>query len=83
MSQLTLTDSLIGYRVRTRLEVHEFFRRGRVFAMLWHEPTSETVTGRDSDSLAITVGRYGQGIFAQVRRFVIVDVNRDRHYVYA
>jgi hypothetical protein len=72
-----------GYRVRTAKEAHDFFRRGRVFAMLWAETASETLTRNATENTSITVGRFHENVFSQIRRFVVVDVNRGRHFVYA
>jgi hypothetical protein len=81
--QITLTDYLIEYRVRTAREALDFFRKGRVFEMLWGRYTSAIQAGCGTENTAITVHRYSQGIFSQVRRFVVVDVNRNRNFVYA
>ncbi|KAF3053010.1 hypothetical protein E8E11_010764 [Didymella keratinophila] len=73
------------YRVRTRAEAHQFFTKGRVLAMLWAETQSETSArnfGNGTENTAITVGRFGQGVFSQIRRFVVVRVNRKEHFVY-
>lgn len=71
--------------MRTRGEANQFFKIGRVFAMLWAEAASETMVRRagGTDNTAITVGRFGQNVFSQIRRFVIVQVNREAHFVYA
>jgi hypothetical protein len=77
---------LSGYRIRTRAEAHRFFTKGRVLSMLWAETLSETSArafGRGTDNTAITVGRFGQGVYSQIRRFVIVKVNRTEHFFYA
>jgi hypothetical protein len=83
MHQITLAYYLIGYRVRTAQEAPDFFRRGRVFAMLWAQSGSETLTRSASENSAITILRYAERIFTQVRRYVVIDVNRKRHFVYA
>jgi hypothetical protein len=83
-----LTDQ--GYRVRTRAEEHEFFRLGRVFAMLWSETAGGTNSANSVKSHGSNIynagtvqGRYGEEIPSQIRRFVIVRVNRSSHYVEA
>ncbi|KAF9696681.1 hypothetical protein EKO04_005267 [Ascochyta lentis] len=75
-----------GYRMRTRAEAHRFFQKGRVLAMLYAETQSETSARNfknGTDNTAITVGRFGQGVYSQIRRFVIVRVNRAEHFFYA
>lgn len=71
--------------MRTRAEANQFFKTGRVFAMLWAEAASETMARRNggTENTAITIGRFGQGVFSQIRRFVVVQVNREAHFVYA
>ncbi|KAH7378348.1 hypothetical protein BKA66DRAFT_421266 [Pyrenochaeta sp. MPI-SDFR-AT-0127] len=60
--------------------------------MLWAEPAGETIQARNPTensqvtvhpNPAITTGRYGQPIYSQIRRFVIVKVNRKQYFVYA
>jgi hypothetical protein len=52
--------------------------------MLWTETASQTLTARNgTENTNITTGKYGENIFSQIRRFVVVDVNRERHFVYA
>ncbi|KZM25422.1 uncharacterized protein EKO05_0000502 [Ascochyta rabiei] len=75
-----------SYRMRTRAEAHRFFQKGRVLAMLYAETQSETSARNyrnGTDNTAITVGRFGQGVFSQIRRFVIVKVKRAEHFFYA
>lgn len=71
--------------MRTRASAHSFFIMGRVFSMLWTETASATmqVARSGTENTAITVGRFGQGVYSQIRRFVVMKVNRDRHFVYA
>jgi hypothetical protein len=70
-------------------EAHQFFKKGRVFSILWSEPASETRTGhRNEDDMfteksAFTIGKHGEAIHQQIRRFVIVRVKRQQHFVYA
>ncbi|KAH7081319.1 kinase-like domain-containing protein [Paraphoma chrysanthemicola] len=68
------------YRMRTRDEAHRFFVKGRVFAMLWSETASPTMIGNRT---ALTVGRFGEGVYSQIRRFVVMRVNKQKHFVYA
>jgi hypothetical protein len=66
--------------MRTGREAREFFKRGRVFATLYTEPAGETAqssTWNDS----YTIVKYGQSVYTQIRRFVIVSVRRN--FVYA
>jgi hypothetical protein len=82
-----------SYRMRTGREAHQFFRKGRVFSMLWAEAASETAArsqvARDEDATVAqfknpyTVGRFGQTVYSQIRRFVIMRVKRKEHFVYA
>jgi hypothetical protein len=69
--------------MRTKAEAHRFFVQGRVFSMLWAETASATMARNGTENTAITVGRFGQGVFSQIRRFVIMKVNRQRHFIYA
>jgi hypothetical protein len=69
--------------MRTQAEAHSFFVQGRVFAMLWAETASATMVRNGTENTAITVGRFGESVYSQIRRFVVMKVNRDRHFVYA
>lgn len=69
--------------MRERAEAHKFFRTGRVFAMLWSEAASATMARNGTETSGITIGKFGEGIYSQIRRFIVVRVNRDRHFVYA
>jgi hypothetical protein len=71
--------------MRTRGEANRFFVKGRVFAMLWAETASATIqqARRGTENTAITTGRFGEQVFSQIRRFVVVRANKDRHFVYA
>jgi hypothetical protein len=71
--------------MRTKAEAHRFFVKGRVFAMLWAETASATMqlARHGTENTAITVGRFGEMVYSQIRRFVVVKVNRERHFVYA
>ncbi|KAH5441365.1 hypothetical protein HBI47_040230 [Parastagonospora nodorum] len=73
------------YRVRTAAEAHSFFVKGRVFAMLWSETAGATanLARNGTENTAITVGLFNQQVFSQIRRFVIMEVNREKHFVYA
>jgi hypothetical protein len=72
--------------VRTRADAHKFFVQGRVFSMLWSETagaTTRKAARNGTENTAITIGKFNQEIYCQIRRFVIVKVNRERHFVYA
>jgi hypothetical protein len=70
--------------MRTRAEASKFFVKGRVFAMLWAETASATMHQgrRGTENTAITVGRFGQQVYSQIRRFVVVKADKDRHFVH-
>ncbi|KAF1930299.1 uncharacterized protein M421DRAFT_418617 [Didymella exigua CBS 183.55] len=72
-----------SYRVRERREAHEFFKTGRVFAMLWAESASATMIRGGTENTAVTIGRFQEEVYSQIRRFVVVKVNRQRHFIYA
>lgn len=84
-----------SYYMRSGKEAHDFFKVGRVFAMLWAEAASETASrsqirfpSNATNNSDITVGpfvrgRFGQRVFSQIRRFVIVETQRRRHFVKA
>ncbi|CAI6332918.1 unnamed protein product [Periconia digitata] len=63
-----------SYRMRTGPEARQFFRIGRVFSMLYGEATSETEARSGSDNDAVTLARFGQRLYSQIRRFVVVSV---------
>lgn len=78
--------------MREKREAHEFFRTGRVFAMLWAESASATMSRGGTENTAVTVarfnpavtpGRFQEAVYSQIRRFVVVKVNRQRHFIYA
>jgi hypothetical protein len=92
----TLSLNVIGYTMKFGAEEHRFFKQGRVFAMLWTETAGETYRRRsrtDTDNSrmtelrypdpAISSGRFGQDVYSGIRRFVIVKVNREAHFVLA
>ncbi|PVI03968.1 hypothetical protein DM02DRAFT_651991 [Periconia macrospinosa] len=56
-----------SFRVRTGFEAWDFFKKGRLFSMLYGEAASSNVF------------RYGE--YPKIRRFVVVSVKKD--YVYA
>lgn len=70
-----------SYRMRTGHEAKHFFARGRVFSMLWSETASETYARAGTVNTAITVGRFGQNVYSQIRRFIVVKV--EHGFVYA
>lgn len=70
----------LGYFMRTGIQARDFFRLGRVFAMLYSETASATARIVDDDD-AFTVVRLGEHVHTQIRRFVVVKVKRN--FVYA
>jgi hypothetical protein len=85
-----------SYRMRTGREAHQFFKRGRVFSMLWAEAASETAARQANNgdgtvqqfhrtgyTQGYTQGRFGETVFSNIRRFVIMRVKRHDHFVYA
>lgn len=60
--------------MRTGSEAREFFKLGRVFAMLYTEPAGQTAT-RNND--AFSVVRFGESVYTQIRRFVVVSVRKN------
>ena len=61
--------------MRTGQEAREFFKVGKVFAMLYTETASDTSVQHPNDE-AYTVIRFGQSAHTNIRRFVVVDVRR-------
>ncbi|KAH7091468.1 hypothetical protein FB567DRAFT_436283 [Paraphoma chrysanthemicola] len=51
--------------------------------MLWAETASPTMVRNGTDVTAVTVGRFGENVYSQIRRFVVMQVNRQKHFVYA
>jgi hypothetical protein len=51
--------------------------------MLWAETASPTMARNGTENTAVTVGRFGENVYSQIRRFVILKVNRKSHFVYA
>jgi hypothetical protein len=66
--------------MRTGGEARQFFKKGRVFATLYTEPTGETAQP-DPWNDAYTTVKFGQSVFTQIRRFVVVSVRKN--FVYA
>ncbi|TID23475.1 hypothetical protein E2P81_ATG03046 [Venturia nashicola] len=69
---VTRTNSQLyqGYaRIRTN-KIPEFFVQGRVFSCPWPEPAGRVNTGNPTDMR--TYDRFGEAVFAEIRRFVIV-----------
>ena len=63
--------------MRTGRETHDFFKVGRVFAMLYTEYAGTTSTSpRDLDDAYTTV-RFAETVYSQIRRFVVVSVRRN------
>ncbi|KAF2260459.1 kinase-like protein [Lojkania enalia] len=67
-----------NYRMRPGAEAYHFFQKGKVFAVLFTQ-TSTDLAGPGNDS--ITIVKYGEKTFSQVRRFVVVEERRT--FVYA
>jgi len=61
--------------MRTGHEAREFFKVGKVFAMLYTETASDISVQRPNDE-AYTVVRFGQAAHTTIRRFVVVQVKR-------
>jgi hypothetical protein len=61
--------------MRTGSEARQFFKIGRVFAMLYTEPASGASRHNNND--AYTTVRFGAEAFTQIRRFVVVSVRRN------
>jgi hypothetical protein len=82
-----------SYRMRTGREAHEFYTVGRVFAMLWAEAASEAALRQKTEREAtvrsfvrndpLTPGRFGELVYSQIRRFVVVQVRRKDQFVKA
>lgn len=67
-----------SFRMRTGKEANEFFVEGRVFAMLHLQAASLQAMPYDEN---ITVVKYGEAAYAQIRHFIVVEVRRG--FVYA
>jgi hypothetical protein len=61
--------------MRTGGEARGFFKLGRVFAMLYTEPAGEGSRRGNND--AFTTVRFGEEVFSQIRRFVVVSVRKN------
>lgn len=61
--------------MRTGSQARQFFKRGRVFAMLYTEPTGGTAR-YDPGNDAYTTVRFGESVYTQIRRFVVVSVRK-------
>ena len=71
-------DSLdSSYRMRTGEQARQFFKIGRVFAMLYTEAAGVSSRRNTDNDDAFTVVRYGERVFTQIRRFVVVSVRRN------
>lgn len=66
--------------MRTGTEARQFFRRGRVFATLYTESAGETARPTHFND-AFTTVKYGEAVYTQIRRFVVVSVRKN--FVYA
>lgn len=80
-----------SYQMRTGREAHKFFKKGRVFSVLWAEAASETAarqalgdgTVQRFQGPGYSQGRFGETVYSNIRRFVIMRVKRHDHFVYA
>ncbi|KAF9736562.1 hypothetical protein PMIN04_011442 [Paraphaeosphaeria minitans] len=68
-----------SYRMWTGSEAYKFFRIGKVFSMLHVQAASESELKQVNDNISVI--KYGERAFSQIRRFVIVEVRRG--FVYA
>lgn len=66
--------------MRTGTQAKQFFKKGRVFATLYTEPTGRTAH-HDPGNEAYTTVRFGASVYTQIRRFVVVSVRTN--FVYA
>jgi hypothetical protein len=71
-----------GYYVRDGADCQQFFRKGRVFSMLWSEPAGST-SNYYGVSDAFSVVKFGETVFSNIRRFVVVRAPYDKGFVYA
>ncbi|KAL1644289.1 hypothetical protein SLS61_008892 [Didymella pomorum] len=69
-----------SYFMRTGSAAHAFWTVGRVFATLYTEAAGSTARLNGLDD-AISVVRFGEAVYSQIRRFVVVRVRRQ--FVYA
>ncbi|RFU31077.1 hypothetical protein B7463_g5255, partial [Scytalidium lignicola] len=63
----TTTQLDPSYQVRSK-DYKDFFRVGRVFSILWSEPTTANV----NDGHFVSEVAYGENAFTKIRRFVVV-----------
>ncbi|KAF2803224.1 uncharacterized protein BDZ99DRAFT_526598 [Mytilinidion resinicola] len=61
-----------------RQDARTFFRRGRLFSVLFSEGMGETARMQDRD--CVTVVKYGGKVFTQIRRFVVVGEKKGFSY---
>lgn len=66
--------------MRTGSQARDFFKKGRVFAMLYTEATGVSARHNSNDD-AFTVVRYNETVYTTIRRFVIVSVRHN--FIYA
>ncbi|KIW04521.1 uncharacterized protein PV09_04276 [Verruconis gallopava] len=60
-------------KLNSARSIRRFFRPGRVFAVLWTEPTGISDTLRDLEmENAFTQVRYGERVFSEIRRFIVI-----------
>lgn len=70
-----------AFRIRSGKEAQDFFVRGRVFAILWHEnssPSSSIMVDHPTDPPPnLSMDSYGELTFSRIRRFVVVKARRN------
>lgn len=71
---------LEGYFMRTGGDARSFWKVGRVFAMLYTEPAGNAARMNELND-AFSIVRFGETVYSQIRRFVVVSVRRQ--FVYA
>lgn len=74
---LRLRANYSGYRLVTAKHSKKFWKPGRVFMMLWTEPAGERVgrQGGTQNNSHVSTVMYGQDVFSEIRRFVVVQDN--------
>jgi hypothetical protein len=66
-SDLHHPTNLIGYKVIRHGK--KFFTVGRIFAMLWTEPTGDKT---DGDPTFVSTVVFGERVYSKIRRFVVI-----------
>lgn len=84
-------DLYDSYKLRLGREAEEFFVKGRVLAIVWHENTGSSTHPKSTENSAqwdrpfhrYTRTRDGVDIFSHIRRFVVVKTKAKRRYCLA